>query len=270
MPPLSEVEARRESLLWASLDSGQEKKKERMRPLRRVAMLAIVGSVLLVAFAGVAWAANITCPGGPCVGTEENDRITGSLLDDQIQALGGRDHVQARQGDDQVEGDAGHDEITGGVGADLLFGDMGPDEIGGGPGTPEGDPITTFTCSLGEASTSANQAVNGGDGNDSLTAGRDNDYLVGGAGRNTLSGNGGGDCFALAGEANEQASGGDGNDIFSARDGNADDIFCGAGDDTVQADEEDRVAADCENEIPQTSLQAGGSTPEAEVTITTP
>jgi hypothetical protein len=83
---------------------GKEKKKERMRPLRRVAMLAIVGSVLLVAFAGVAWAANITCTGGPCAGTEENDRITGSLLDDDIQALGGRDEVTARPGDDKVDG----------------------------------------------------------------------------------------------------------------------------------------------------------------------
>src|SRR5215213_9324668 len=87
---------RKESLLRASLDSGQEKKKGRMSPLRRLSMLAIVGSVLLVAFAGVAWAANITCQGGPCVGTEQNDRITGSQLEDEIQALGGRDLVSAR------------------------------------------------------------------------------------------------------------------------------------------------------------------------------
>ena len=65
-------------------------------------------------------------------------------------------------------------------------------------------------------------------------------------------------------------SGGDGDDLVFANDRTGDDIFCGAGDDTVFSDEEDRVAADCEDERPQTSLQAGGSAPEAEVTITTP
>ena len=77
-------------------------------------MLAVVGSVLLVAFAGVALAAQIQCPGGrisPCVGTEENDRITGSQLDDHdTEALGGRDEVTARGGDDVVDGGAGPDD----------------------------------------------------------------------------------------------------------------------------------------------------------------
>ena len=41
-------------------------------------MLAVVGSMLLVAFAGVAWAADITCTGGRCEGTNELDQITGS------------------------------------------------------------------------------------------------------------------------------------------------------------------------------------------------
>jgi hypothetical protein len=61
-------------------------------------LLAVVGGALLVAFAGVAWAANIQCQGGPCVGTEQNDRITGSQQNDEIQTLGGRDLVTARGG----------------------------------------------------------------------------------------------------------------------------------------------------------------------------
>jgi hypothetical protein len=61
-------------------------------------MLAIVGSVLLVTFAGVALAANIQCQGGPCAGTEQSDRITGSQVDDEIEALGGHDLVTARGG----------------------------------------------------------------------------------------------------------------------------------------------------------------------------
>src|SRR5215208_5929826 len=132
-----------------------------MRPLRRVAMLAVVGSVLLVAFAGVAWAANITCLGGPCVGTEQNDRITGSLLDDEIQALGGRDEVTARGADDFVDGGAGRDDMAGGAGGDFLVGGRGPDEIGGGPGTFDGEPRVTFSCGIGDANTAGTQTVNG-------------------------------------------------------------------------------------------------------------
>jgi hypothetical protein len=94
--------------------------------------------------------------------------------------------------------------------------------------------------------------------------------VAGGAGTNDLSGNGGGDCLDLTGDANERASAGDGDDIIFARDGNGDDIFCGAGDDTVDADEEDRVAADCELVIRPNPLQVAGSTPVGEVTITTP
>lgn len=238
-------------------------------------MLAVVGSVLLVAFAGVALAANIQCQGGPCVGTEQNDRITGSQLDDEIEALGGRDIVTGRMGDDFVAGDAGGDEITGGDGADALNGDRGPDEIGGGPGTPDGEPIVAYSCGITDdsagidANTEGNQFLTGGDGNDRLTAGRDNDLLQGGAGRNDLTGNGGDDCLELGGDANERVSGGDGDDIIQANDGNGDNVFCGAGIDTVRADEEDRVASDCEDVLRE-SPQAAGATPEAEVTITAP
>ena len=47
--------------------------------MRRALLLAVVGAVLVVAFAGVALAAVITCPstGGACVGTNEPDQITG-------------------------------------------------------------------------------------------------------------------------------------------------------------------------------------------------
>jgi Ca2+-binding RTX toxin-like protein len=240
--------------------------------MRRTLLLSLTTIVVTLLLAGgVAWAANITCTGGLCAGTEENDRITGSQLYDEIQALGGRDHVQARTGDDEVYGDAGGDDITGGVGGDYLVGGRGPDEIGGGPGRPEGVPIFRFGCiAINQAQTEGDQHLFGEDGNDLLSAGRDNDFLHGGSGRNDLSGNGGDDCLQLAGDANERASGGDGDDIVYVTDFNADDIFCGAGHDTVEADEEDRVATDCEDVLRPFALQALGATPEAEVTITTP
>jgi hypothetical protein len=72
--------------------------------MRRASLLAVVGAVLVVAFAGVALAAVITCPstGGDCVGTNADDQITGSLQPDQIDALDGA-------ADTLVNGGAGND-----------------------------------------------------------------------------------------------------------------------------------------------------------------
>jgi Ca2+-binding RTX toxin-like protein len=112
--------------------------------------------------------------------------------------------------------------------------------------------------------------LEGENGNDDLDGGPDNDLLQGGAGRNDLSDNGGDDCLILQGAENERASGGDGDDLIFADDSNVDDVFCGAGHDAVDVDEEDRVAANCEDVLMETSLQATGATPVVEMTTTTP
>lgn len=158
-----------------------------------------------------------------------------------------------------------------------MFGGGGPDDIDGGPGTTDAsEPPNSFSCDIQDteagidASTQGTQNLFGNDGNDDLEGGRDNDLLEGGAGRNDLSGKGGDDCLLLSGAANERASGGEGDDLIGNPDGNADDIFCGAGHDTVVADEEDRVAANCEDVIRSSPLQATGATPVVEVTITAP
>ena len=106
-------------------------------------------------------------------------------------------------------------------------------------------------------------------GNDALEGGRDTELLQGDAGRNDLSGKGGDDCLLLTGDENERASGGDGDDLICNPDGNKDDVFCGTGHDTVVADVEDRVAANCEDVLRVSTLQATGATPGVEVTITT-
>ena len=83
--------------------------------MRRTLLLLSTMVVALLLAGGMALAANITCPGGgPCTGTEQNDRITGSLLEDDIQALGGRDVVSARSGDDDVDGGRGQGRHRGG------------------------------------------------------------------------------------------------------------------------------------------------------------
>jgi Ca2+-binding RTX toxin-like protein len=251
--------------------------------MKRLALFSLTTIVVTLLLAGgVAWAANITCTGGPivCMGTQQNDRITGSLLDDDIQALGGLDVVTARAGDDTVDGGRNRDDIFGGPGGDGLFGGPGPDDIDGNAGTTAAsEPPYPFDCTLTDdetgtvlAFTEGTQVLLGEDGNDDLDGGIDNDGLAGNAGRNDLSGNGGADCLVLEGDANERASGGAGDDLIGGRDGNADDIFCGAGDDWVEADADDRVAANCEHVLRPSppTIQVTGATPVFEANITTP
>jgi Ca2+-binding RTX toxin-like protein len=252
--------------------------------IRLILLMAAIGaSVLLVS--GVAYALSVQCDGvgdqypdpGVCVGTDQNDVITGTVQRERIFALGGLDVVSARGGDDDVDGGRGRDDIFGGLGGDDLRGGRGPDDIDGGPGTTDAsNPPSSFDCRITDleagifARTQGTQRLQGDDGDDDLDGGRDNDFLDGGAGRNDLSGNGGDDCLFVQVAENERASGGDGDDLIVSADGIEDDVFCGAGHDTVFADAEDRVAANCEDVIVQTSLQATSSTPVVEVTITTP
>ena len=256
---------------------------------RLILVMAAMGAAMLVV-SGFAYALSVQCDGtgdknpdpGECRGTDQNDVITGTALRDQILALGGLDVVNARSGEDSVDGGRGRDDISGGLGGDGLQGGAGPDDIQGGRGTTDASSAPHgFSCNINDpdtgihGSTGGIQVLLGNNGNDDLDGGIDNDYLSGAAGRNDLSGNGGDDCLNLSGDENERASAGDGDDLIFAddsyfgADSNADDIFCGAGIDTVLADAEDRVAADCEDVVGQTP-QATGSTPVGEVTITTP
>ena len=101
--------------------------------------------------------------------------------------------------------------------------------------------------------------VDGGDGDDELTAagtgievkldGADgNDVLTGGEGIETLWG-GLGDDRLDGGAGADDLDGGEGNDVLLGRDSIADDIVCGLGADSGEADFEDTVNADCENVV---------------------
>ena len=78
-----------------------------------------------------------------------------------------------------------------------------------------------------ENTTSTRSTLSGGDGNDSL---------VGGSGNDTMRGNQGVD--SISGRA--------GDDYVDVRGDRGDLVTCGIGDDTVQADDADLIAADCE------------------------
>jgi Ca2+-binding RTX toxin-like protein len=81
-----------------------------------------------------------------------------------------------------------------------------------------------------------NASIRGGSGPDTLTGGAGDDKLDGENGPDALDGGLGADTF----------TGGGGDDVIQARDEEVDTIACGSGIDSVVADAEDSVAADCE------------------------
>jgi Ca2+-binding RTX toxin-like protein len=95
-----------------------------MSATRLTAALAVVVSL---AFAGIAWAADLT-------GTTGRDHIKGTQSADTINALAGNDEIHARGGDDTVNGGPGRDEERGGKGKDTLNGDDGRDNLDGNQG----------------------------------------------------------------------------------------------------------------------------------------
>jgi hypothetical protein len=126
-----------------------------------------------------------------------------------------------------------------------IRGTSGPDTL---TGTADADRIHAFA---------GDDTVNAGAGDDRVQAGKDDDVASGGAGDDRLRGGKGDD--ELAGDADDDRlkggkgadslDGGAGDDLIDGlgdgRTGDA--ITCGAGEDTVRADREDEVAADCEN-----------------------
>lgn len=111
--------------------------------------------------------------------------------------------------------------------------------------------VQTIRVDLGEREDSATvtapvrTTLLGGPGADRLSGGPSDDQLDGGTGDDRLAGGRGNDVLvgALGGD---QLDGGAGDDDLRARDGLADRVTCGEGTDTVDADQLDVVAADCE------------------------
>jgi hypothetical protein len=128
-------------------------------------------------------------------------------------------------GSDQLAGRSGGDALSGGAGADLLTERPGPYGA-----TLDGDGGNDRVVARGSSAT-----VDGGDGADLLIGGPS---IAGGAGADQILSDGG-----------ATVSGGAGADQIDAADasGAPDTITCGPGNDTVWADADDTVAADCEH-----------------------
>jgi Ca2+-binding RTX toxin-like protein len=184
--------------------------------MRRASILAVVVAVLVGAFAGVAWAAVITCDGtgdqdpdlGQCQGTEQSDGLTGTEQSDIIFALGGFDEVNARAGDD---------ELNGGRLADGLFGQDGNDTYSGGKGADFLWEVAEDCC---EIPTTGNDVMNGGPGPDFIFGEVGDDILRGSSGDESRPG-------FPADRPDIRMSGGPGSDK----------LFGGTGDDALAGDE---------------------------------
>jgi Ca2+-binding RTX toxin-like protein len=109
---------------------------------RRALAIGLLAAVLLaLGAATLAVLAAITCPGGSCLGTDDDDTLRGTAKVDLITGSGGADTISGGKGNDRLTGDGqldfaldGTDTISGGDGNDNLTGFGGADLLVGGAG----------------------------------------------------------------------------------------------------------------------------------------
>ena len=179
--------------------------------------------------------------------------ITGTNLDDTLNAgnggdtllgLDGNDRLIGGNGKDKLYGGAGNDTLLGGTGVDSLFGEDGDDVLIGGPAKDRldgGDGIDTASYADSGNGVAVSLVLGtgaGGDANgdtlisiENLTGSEFADVLTGDNGDNALVGLGGNDTFTGNG-GNDVIDGGDGIDIISGGNGR-DRLTGGAGGDMI-------------------------------------
>jgi len=198
---------------------------------RFVLMMAAMGATVLLA-SGVAYALDVRCDRasdpdpapGQCLGTPEDDDITGSTQADIIRALNGFDDVVARGGEDEIYGGYLADFLAGGRGGDIYFGGKGTDSLNE------------------DFFDSGRDEMNGGPNNDLIEAGVGNDILRGQAGDESEAGDPT-DAAMFGGLGNDQLYGGTGDDSMEGEEG-TDEHYGGPGNDFIDAANEERFATD--------------------------
>lgn len=166
-------------------------------------------------------------------GTNGNDQISGSLLDDLMFGRGGNDVLSGLSGNDVLLGENGNDTLYGGSGDDALLGGLGNDQLEGGLGNDLLYGGTGNDTLYGEASTAVSgrggldDTLSGDDGDDLAIGGLGNDQLHGGSGDDILYG----DTSTLLIDAggNDTIHGDTGSDVLWGGGGN-DQIYGGTGD----------------------------------------
>lgn len=132
--------------------------------------------------------------------TPGNDRIRGSNLADNIDALAGNDTIFGLAGEDTLSGGAGNDEVFGGADRDII--DAGNDDK------------DAFNKLFGNE---GNDRITGSLGIDNIFGGEDNDLLLGKENNDFLQGQEGND-FLRGGAGNDAMTGDDGNDTLEGAD----------------------------------------------------
>jgi Ca2+-binding RTX toxin-like protein len=200
--------------------------------VRRSTLFVFTALLAVLSLGGVALAADISCTGGVCRGTEEDDQMRGTSGHDEMYGLGGADYIFGEDGDDLMYGGEGDDVMLGSeiLGNDTMYGGAGNDYIQG-----EDD------CDWGIRG--RDDTIYGGSGNDDLRPREGNSLVYGGDGIDDIHGY----C-----EGQVKFYGGNGDDSINVADhyyeGNAEDpdapdvtekpdyVDCGPGKDTIYYD----------------------------------
>jgi VCBS repeat-containing protein len=187
------------------------------------------------------------------IGTNGNDFMTGTMVDEWFSPLAGDDEVQALGGNDIIRGGPGNDTIDGGEGSDTIdysesvsatvTGDGGYSydlytQVFLDPGAQEGSPSATAPYDPGSGAVVYTDVLQ--DMENVIGSSASKDMIMGSAAPNLLAGNGdqdyvcgssGDDCL-IGGSAEDSVEGGTGNDLIIAGPGN-DYLSGGWGLDTV-------------------------------------
>jgi len=155
-------------------------------------------------------------------GTQGDDTILGSPLNDSLNGTDGNDVIVGGAHNDDVIGGRGADSLQGGDGNDRLFIDIYDVLIDGGASSIENINHNSHNASRAagddtfDASTqTSNVAIYAGWGNDNLIGSDQNDYLYGQSGDDIISG----------GLGNDNIKGDDGADVMTGGEG-IDTVFC--------------------------------------------
>ena len=206
-------------------------------------------------------------------GTDGSDTLIGDGADNQISGADGDDQIAAGAGGDTITPGDGNDTVDAGDGTDTVNEGLsggqadGADALNGGGGGGDfmgyccgPDPVTIDQDGQpddghpGEGDNLAGfEAFAGGDGADTITGDAGANLLTGNDGNDTLVGLGGGDqFFAGSGDdivvATEPAAPASARALGPEGTGDADDIDCELGFDTVAASAVDLVAVSCERQ----------------------
>jgi hypothetical protein len=196
---------------------------------------------------------------------DQDDSLTDSAaIEVEVSAGDGGDKLTGGSSNDKLYGGNGDDLIDGGFGADVIDGNDGRDRVSYAARTT-GVHVNLGTWWGGDGQSgewdfvSSVEDVVGGAGDDRIIGTGVANTFVGGAGNDTLTGVEGNDVLD-GGTGNDTFDAGTGDDTLLSRDDAPDNLTCGAGTDSIDADAADTLAADCERPAAPTTALPGAAT----------